>query len=226
MSCPDEGTLLRQVFDQQVERLVAGGWHTALEMTEKDFRLWLEMLRFDRFGGRLLDGVTETGLNNLPFLIVIPHGRLPIERQMERLVVAKKHGYPSLDSGKFTNWENVGSSGHPYIISDVDNGAGNVGWVTRDAAGEINCACRRGFIMEEAIALALHSPESLIHHAFALIDTDYQSEPWSGNGIRRQCVPELWLSSGGPTQNFSRLDSRREDRGVPSCRRRLFLDRS
>lgn len=225
MGCPSERTLREELFDRQVERLIEGGWHTALEMTEHGFRSWLDILRFNRLEGRLLDGVGETDPNRIPFLIVIPHAMLPIERQMERLVVAKKRGYASLDSAKLWNPEGVGESKFPYLISEVDDGAGNVGRMTGEVAGEINRACRQGLIMEEAIALAVYSPELLVHHAFALIGADYQNVPWSGNGPRRQCVPELWNGSGGPTQNYGWLNSQREDRGVPSCRRRLFLDR-
>lgn len=222
MSCPSEGTLLRRVFDQQVERLIEDGWPAALERTEKDFRAYLGGLA-DPPGGILREVRAETP-DYLPFLVVIPHAILPIERQMERLVVAKKRGYASLDSGKLWNPEGIGEAKSPYLICDVDDGAENVGLATGEVAGGISRACRQGFIMEEAIALALHSPESLVHHAFALIGVDYQIAPWSGSGPRRQCVPELWNGSGGPTQNYSPLNSKREDRGVPSCKRRLFLN--
>lgn len=223
MSYPGEGTLLRQVFDQQVERLVVGGWHTALGWAERDLRLYLSMLADSPTG--LLHAAGETIPERIPFLVVIPHAMLHVAKQMELLVVAKKHGYSSLECDKLWNPEGIGESKSPYLICDVDDGAGNVGRTTGEVAGEINRACRQGLIMEEAIALAVHSPESLVHHAFALTDADYQIAPWSGSGGRRQCVPELWLGSDGPTQNYGPLQSRREDRGVPSCRRRLFLDR-
>ncbi len=220
--CPSERALFRQMFDKQVDRLVTGGWHTVLGWAEKDLRIYLGML-VDPPSGVLYEVRVETP-DHLPLLVVIPHAILPIERQMERLVVAKKHGYASLDSEKLWNPEGIGESKSPYLICDVDDGAENVGLATGEVAGGISRACRQGLIMEEAIALALHSPESLVHHAFALIGVDYQIAPWSGNGPRRQCVPELWNGSGGPTQNYSPLNSKREDRGVPSCKRRLFLN--
>lgn len=225
MSCLSEGKLREDLFGQQVERLIERGYHEALGKSERDFRFWLDLLRINRLEGRLLNGVGETDLNNLPFLIVIPHAMFPIVRQMRLLVFGKKQGYASLDDEKFTNWEGLGSSKCPYLACDVDDGAGNVGRVTAEVATEIRRACRHGLTFEEGIALAVHSPRSLAHHAFALIDTDYQSDPRPTNEVRRQCVPELWLGSDGPTQNYSYLRSQREDRGVPSCSRRLLLDR-
>lgn len=216
---------LRQIFEQQIKRLVECGYPEAIGRTEKDFRLWLSILSepqpalIDEVGG----AVSE---HNIPFLVVVPHAMLPIEQQIALLVVEKKHGFASLDSAKLWNPQEIGRSKDPYLICDVNDGAGNVGKVTGAAAGEIRHACREGLVFEEGIALALHRPESLLHHAFAVIDIDYQHEPLFGSdGSRRreQCVPELWFSSGGPTQNYSWLGSKREDRGVPSCRRRLFL---
>jgi len=210
------------LFDQQVETLIKRGWHQALKMTEEEIRFWLGVLR-DRLGE-----IDEVPPGRIPFLVVMPHGKLSIERQMEALVAGKKRGYASLDCAKLWNPEGVGGSDFPYLICDVEDGAGNVGKMTADAVIEIRTACRSGLVFEEGIALAVHSPESLVHHAFAMVEVDYQGEsPISGNGSNRhkQCVPELWLGSDGPTQNYSRLESRRDDRGVPSCRRRLFLDR-
>ena len=228
MACPSERTLHEQLFDRQVETLLLRGYHEALGMAEKDFRLWLDLLLIDRLEGRLLDGVGETDLNSLPLLIVIPHAMLPIAEQMKLLIVAKKRGYVSLDSEKLWNPDGIGESKFPYLICGVEDGAGNVGKVTADAAGEISRACRSGLVFEEGISLAVHFPESLIHHAFALIGNHYQGgSPCGSRGSNSspQCVPELWLGSGGPTQNYSWLNSRRDDRGVPSCARRLTLDR-
>ena len=221
--CPSGKILHRQLFDQQVERLIEYGWHKALGWIEKDLSLYLGMLA-DPPGG-LLHEIGETAPACFPFFIVIPHAMISVNEQMQRLVVDKKHGYASLDSAKLWNPEGIGESKSPYLICDVDNGAGNMGRITGEVVGEISRACRHGLVMEEAIALAVHFPESLVHHAFALVGVDYQIAPWSGSGPRHQCVPELWNGSGGPTQNYGPLQSRREDRGVPSCRRRLFLDR-
>ncbi len=222
--CPSEQVMRDEFFNQQVETLLSFGWHGVLGMAEKDFRLWLDLMRLNRLQGRLLDEAGEADSDSIPFLIVVPHKMLPIKRQMELLVVGKRRGYASLDSEKLWNPEGIGGSEFPYLVSGVDDGAGNVGRITKEVAGEIRRACRHGLTFEEGIALAVHFPRSFAHHAFALIDTDYQSNPRPTNGACRQCVPELWLGSDGPTQNYSWLDSRREDRGVPSCAHRLLLD--
>ena len=224
MSCPNERTLREELFNRQVETLLSFGWHTAFKMTEREFRLSLDLALF----ADLLREVGEVAPGNIPFLLVIPHARLPIERQLERLVLGKKRGYASLDCAKLWNLAGIGDSDLPYLICDVEDGAGSVGKVTADAVTETRLGCRSGLVFEEGIALAVHSPESLIRHAFAMVEVDYRGEsPITGSVPNRhkQCVPELWLGSDGPTQSYSRLESRREDRGVPSCKRRLFLDR-
>jgi hypothetical protein len=162
--------------------------------------------------------------DHIPFLIVVPHGALSITKQMELLVVKKKHGYAGLDGERLWNIDGLGSSEYPYLISDIEDGVANIGVTTADAVTEIRRGCRQGFIAEEGIALATQSPETLIHHAFALADAHYRGESESASPSRRQCVPELWLGSDGPTLNYNWLGSRREDRGVPSCKRRLLLD--
>lgn len=225
-ACPSLGGARKELFVRQVERLLEGGWHKALGWAERDLGLYLSMLADPPSG--LLHEIGEMSGGQLPFLVVIPHALLSIEKQMGVLLVAKKRGYASLDSAKLWNPEGIGESKNPYLISDVDDGAETMGRNTGEVAGEIRRACRRGLVMEEAIALAVQSPESLVHHAFALIESHYQgssSDASTGTNSSPQCVPELWLSSGGPTQSYSWLSSRREDRGVPSCRRRLFLGR-
>jgi hypothetical protein len=209
MGCPSEETLHRQLFDRQVERLIECGYHKALGMMERDLRLWLAPL------AGLLGKVGGTAPDHIPFLIVVPHGMLPIERQIELLVVAKKRGYAgSLGGEKFVNLDGLGSSKFPYLIRDVNDGAVTVGQITAAAMTSIRHACRNGLTVEEGIALAVHSPDILIHHSLATIDTDY-------NGY----VPELWLCACGPTFTFDFPNSRREGRGVPYGGRRLLLDR-
>lgn len=204
--CPSEQKMYETLFDQQGERLIERGWHQALEMKKEDIHLWLGMLR-DRFGE-----IGEVPPDHVPFLIVVPHGMLPVAKQMELLVVAEKHGYAGLDGEGLVNFEGLGSSKFPYLACDVEDGTATVGQATDEAAKSIRNICRYGLTVEEAIALATHSPDSLAHHALALIDSNFQ-----------RCIPELWLSAGGPTLNFNWLRSRREDRGVPSCARRLML---
>lgn len=206
--CPDERALREKLFDQQVETLLMRGCHRALGMSERDFRLWLDLLR-DRLGE-----VGETSLDNLPFLIVVPHGMLPVARQMELLVVAKKRGYAGIDCEKLVNFENLGSSKFPYLVCDVEDGAVNIGQFLDDITRQIRCNCRHGLTVEEGIALATHSPDLLVHHAVALVDTDYM-----------RYVPDLWLSSGGPALGFDFPRSEKEGRGAPSSARRLTLDK-
>jgi hypothetical protein len=207
--CPNEETLHRELFDRQVERLIECGYPGALGMSVEEFRSWLVPLT------DLLRKVGGTTPDHIPFLIVVPHGMLPIERQIELLVVAKKRGYAgSLGGEKFVNIDGLGSSKFPYLIRDVNDGAATVGQTTAAAMISIRRACLNGLTVEEGIALAVHSPDLLLHHSLALIDTDY-------NGY----VPELWLCPCGPTFTFDFPKSKREGRGVPYCGRRLLLER-
>ncbi len=206
--CPNERALREALFDQQVETLIERGWHRTLEMAERDIRLWFDLLR-DRLGE-----IGEVPPEHIPFVIVVPHAMLPVTEQMRLLVIAEKHGYAGLDGEKLVNFEDLGSSEFPYLVCDVENGSANVGQTTADAVTSIRRACRCGLTGEEGIALATHCPDLLLHHALALADTEC-----------RKYVLELWLGSGGPTLNFDFPKSRKEDRGVPSCARRLLLDR-
>ena len=208
--CPSEEILHRQLFDQQVERLVGCGYPGALGMSVEEFRSWLVPL-ID-----LLRKVGGTTPDFIPFLVVVPHGALPIERQMELLVVAKKRGYAgSLDGEKFVNIDDsVGSSKLPYLIRDVNDGTTTVGRTTAAAQTSIRRAGRNGLTVEEGIALAIYSPDLLLRHALALIGTNY-------NGY----VPELWLCGCGPTFTFDFPNSMREERVVPYGGCRMTLDR-
>lgn len=207
MSCPNEETLKRQLFDRQVERLLERGYHRTLGWTELDFRLCLNTLR-NRLGE-----IEETNPDNLRFLIVVSHGMLPIARQMELLVVAKKHGHASLDWEKLINSASIGNSEFPYLVCDVDDGARNVGGLLRDVTREIRHAGRYGLTVEEGIALAVQIPDILLRQSIALADSDYM-----------RYTPELWLSSGGPALSYDFPQSQKEGRAVPSCRR-LSIDR-
>ena len=204
--CPSARSVSDSLFDRQVERLIELGYHRAMGMAEVDFGDWLEPLY-----GRLGE-IGEAPPDHLPFLIVVPYRMLSVARQMEMLVVAKKRGYASIDCGKLWSLDDLGSSEFPYLVCDVDDGTATVGQTTVDVVTSIRHICRKGLTVEEGIALATHCPNLLPHHALALADTDYQ-----------RYVPELWLSSGGPTLGFDFPKSRKEDRGVPSCARRLML---
>ena len=207
--CPNEETMHEELFGQQVERLVGCGYPGALGMSVEEFRSWLVPLT------NLLRKVGGTTPGHIPFLIVVPHGMLPIERQIGLLVVAKKRGYAgSLGGEKFVNIDGIGSSKFPYLIRDVNDGVTTVGQTTAAAMTSIRRACRNGLTVEEGIALAVHSPDLLLQHSLALIDTDY-------NGY----IPELWLCACGPTFTFDFPISKREGRGVPYGGRRLTLDR-
>lgn len=197
-----------EIFAREVETLLERGYHQALGMTVNDFHVWLRLL-YER-----LDEIGETPRDRHPFLIVVPHSMLSVAKQMEMLVVAKKRGYTSIDCGRLWSLDGLGSSEFPYLVCDVDDGTTNVGQTTADVVTSIRRICRNGLTVEEGIALATHLSDLLIEHALALADTDYQGY-----------VPEIWLSSGGPAIGYDFPRSQKEDRGVPSCARRLTLDR-
>ncbi|MFA5413313.1 MAG: DUF5701 family protein [Patescibacteria group bacterium] len=217
VQCPSGEATCRQLFDQQVERLVEGGWAAAAWKTRDDFRHWLAPL------ADLVCKVGEMDPGRIPFLIVVPHGVLSVENQMERLVVEGKRGFIADEvAGQLKNLDGIGGKPFPYLICGVDDGTTTVGR-TSNACLTILCSSgrRSGLTLEEGVALATHHPQFLTDHDFALLGTQYGEK----RGERDLYYLELWLSQCGPTINHHWPESRNERRGVPSCKRRLFLDR-
>jgi hypothetical protein len=145
---------LQNVFDEQVDRLKRFRFHMALSNGGPNrFSQSISDLR-----ARLPESV-RVGNHNFPLLIVIPDSLVPVKWQISRIRYGRGRGYSFLPMENLTD-----SWAFPYVLLDVDDGDSTQGKSPYWAMDKFQRQGRKGFGLEQGVALAIQYPEIFHHH--------------------------------------------------------------
>jgi len=166
---------LTKLFESQLEKLKSLGCPQAI------------LEAFQKKKDEVVNKASEMaiGEGNIPFLPVIPRGYMGIYALMPMVKHEGKIGYTHLDPNELTDV--VETSKNPYYVFDVEDGKAILGKSPRDAEKIIKGQKRSCLIVDEVIAVGVHSEVLSDHYVDA-----------SGSRYKSDIVPGLCLLDGRP----------------------------
>lgn len=145
---------------------------------------------------------------NIPFLPVIPRSYMGINALIAMVKHGDTVGHTHLDSNELIDVVETPSA--PYYVFDVENGEATIGKSPIDAEEIINHQNRSCLILDEVIALGVHTKILSDHNVDA-----------TGSRCRLGNVPDLCLCDGIPELNWDHPDGSSYGWGSGSCGSRL-----
>ena len=199
---------LHALFDWQFATLIRKDYPKAASLTEQQFiSQYFDPLKLK------LSSISENEINqgNIPFLIVVKHGLVSVDRQMEMAEVDGKKGYNSLAPWDFLEIYDPAPSSSVFIAVNVENGRAMLNKSPNQAERLMMGKNRLSLIFEEGVALIVHYPDSLKSHFIILSSSRH------GDGR----VATLILHGDGPRLGWGWASCSDAKRGSASCLRRL-----
>ncbi len=170
-------------FDRQVDALVTTGLPELLDLSGSCFRARLEPLR------DLLPPPAEDGAG-IPFVVVVPD--LPVVPVLESVHGTGGAGFTTMepeDLARFRPLPELRVPAAPYLLVDVDLGAGTLNRTPADVLPEMTAAGRSPLTVAEGLAVLVSDHGVLrSRNCFSLLG--------SRAGDKR--VPALWVSARRP----------------------------
>lgn len=169
-------------FDRQVDALVLAGLPGRLEAKDECFRAMLEPLR------DLLPPPSPDG--GIPFVVVVPDA--PVDTLLAAAHAEGGQGFTTMDADDLARFHAVPGLDvppGPYLLLDVDTGAGTLNVPPVAAIRQITAAGRTPLTVAEGLAVLVTEPGVLrSRNCFSLLG--------SRAGDKR--VPALWVSARRP----------------------------
>jgi hypothetical protein len=192
-------------FERQVDALVQAGLPAWRDLADECFRAWLEPLR------DLLP--TLPASPGIPFVVVVPDA--PVRDVLGTTQMIGGTGFstvPDDDLDRFRPLPELDVPAAPYLLLDVDPGAGTLGLPPVQAAGQIAAAGRTPLTVAEGLAVLVSDPGVLrSRNCFSLLG--------SRAGDKR--VPALWVSARRPRLGWCYQGAPHSWLGTASCAGRL-----
>jgi hypothetical protein len=192
-------------FDRQVDALVLAGLPAWRDLEDECFRAWLEPLR------DLLP--TLPASSGIPFVVVVPDA--PVRDVLETTQMIGGTGFttvPDVDLGRLRPLPELDVPATPYLLLDVDTGAGTLGLPPVQAAEVLAAAGRTPLTVAEGLAVLVSDPGVLrSRNGFSLLG--------SRAGDKR--VPALWVSALRPRLGWCYQSAPHSWLGTASCADRL-----
>jgi Family of unknown function (DUF5701) len=189
-------------FDRQVDALVQSGMPGLLEAREECFRAMLEPLR------DLLPAAAGAD-EHIPFVVVVPTA--PVRPLLTAVHTPDGEGGTLLaddELARFRPLPELALPATPYLLLDVDPGAGSAGTPPGEADARLRAAGRSPLTVAEGLAVLVSDCGVLRSgDCFALLGC-------SSGGSR---VPALWTGSEGPVLGCWDKDVPEPRLGAASC---------
>ena len=201
-ACPTEAEL---EFDRQVDALALTGLPELLDLQESCFRASLEPLR------DLLPPVGDGP--GIPFAVVVPG--LPVRPVLESVHAVGGTGFSTMtddDLAGFRPLPELEIPTGPYLLLDVDPGAGSLNQPPAEVLPRLTAAGRSPLTVAEGLAVLVSDPGVLrSRNCFSLLG--------SRAGDKR--VPALWVSARRPRLGWCYQGAPHTWLGSASCAGRL-----
>ena len=202
-ACPTEAEL---EFDRQVDALAMTGLPEHFDLQESCFRASLEPLR------DLLPPWTDDGAG-IPFVVVVPG--LPVRPVLETVHTVGGAGFTTMaddDLATFRPLPELRIPAGPYLLTDVDTGAGTLNRPPAEVLPTLTAAGRSPLTIAEGLAVLVSDPGVLRgRNCFSLLG--------SRAGDKR--VPALWVSARRPRLGWCYQGAPHTWLGSASCAGRL-----
>ena len=202
-ACPTEAEL---EFDRQVDALVQTGLADHLELREPCFRASLEPLR---------DLLPPPGPDDggIPFVVVVP--RMPVVPVLETVHTLGGAGFTTMDDedlARFRPLPELGVPTAPYLLIDVDTGAGNLDVPPGQVLPGLAASGRTPLTIAEGLAGRVSDHGVLrSRNCFSL----------AGSRAGDKRVPALWVSSRRPRLGWCYQGAPHTWLGTASCAARV-----
>jgi hypothetical protein len=198
-ACPTEAEL---EFDRQIDALALAGLPDLLDLAEQCFRAALEPLR-DLLPPPALDGTT------IPFVVVTPY--LPVLAALEAVHLLDGPGFTTMsadDLARFRPLPELDVPPGPYLLLDVDTGAGTLDQPPGQVLPQIAAAGRSPLTIAEGLAVLISDPGVLRgRNCFSL----------AGSRAGDKRVPALWVSARRPRLGWCYQGAPHSWLGTASC---------
>jgi hypothetical protein len=192
-------------FDRQVDALALTGLPEHLDLAESCFTAWLEPLRDQLPQIRPGDGI--------PFVVVVPE--LPVAAALEAVHMVGGTGFTTMDAddvARFRPLPELDLPEGPYLLLDVDTGAGTLGQPPVRALETVAGAGRSPLTVAEGLCLLVSEPGALqTRNSFAM----------AGSRAGDERVPGLWVSERRPRLGWVDQGGPHAWLGTASCAGRL-----
>ena len=189
-------------FDRQVDALARTGIPARLDLRDSCFRALLEPLR-DLLPAPAPDGST------VPFVVVLPD--LPVQEVLGRVSGAGGAGFTTMDDddlARFRPLPELGVPAVPYLLLDVDTGAGTLNQPPCEVAPTLAARGRTPLTVAEGLALLVSDPGVLRSRGcFSLL----------GSRCGDKRVPALWVSRRRPRLGWCYQGAPHTWLGTASC---------
>jgi hypothetical protein len=193
-------------FERQVDALVLAGLPAWRDLADECFRAWLEPLR------DLLPTLPESSCG-IPFVVVVPD--LPVLQVLHAARTVGGSGFTTMepdDLSRFRPLPELAVPAAPYLLLDVDTGAGTLDRPPAEAATAIEAAGRSPLTVAEGLSVLVSDPGVLrSRNCFSLLG--------SRAGDKR--VPALWVSARRPRLGWCYQGAPHSWLGTASCGGRL-----
>ncbi|MCW2682589.1 MAG: hypothetical protein JWP33_502 [Blastococcus sp.] len=198
-ACPTEAEL---EFDRQIDALALAGLPDLLDLAERCFRASLEPLR-DLLPPPAPDGAT------IPFVVVTPY--LPVLPALEAVQLLGGPGFTTMsadDLARFRPLPGLDVPPGPYLLLDVDTGAGTLDEPPGQVLPRIAAAGRSPLTIPEGLAVLISDPGVLRgRNCFSL----------AGSRAGDKRVPALWVSARRPRLGWCYQGAPHSWLGTASC---------
>lgn len=177
-----------QLFDHQIQALLARGYPKMLGMSPRAFNNQLEPLRTKL---PISWGLPED--SHLPFVIVINSPLLSAEKALSLIDFKGKSGMEKMYPKKPEDFSTIESvqipQGLAYLLLDIDRGKESLNLTPANALKTIQAQNRSPLTITEGMAILIQNPEFLkTNNCFSLL----------ASRCGDQRVPALWISEGRP----------------------------
>ncbi|RNB56878.1 hypothetical protein EDM57_11170 [Brevibacillus gelatini] len=204
-------------FDRQVATLVAKGYPDMLNLTETDFRKYVEPLK--EKAAALATGGREATEGYAPFVLVVKSEWVDCGRAIQLVERQQKAGFSVMDDEDLRRFQPIAGielpAGMVYLLFDIDTGRQTLNVTPNDALPRLLEQGRSPLTVEEGIALITHFPDLLRkNNGFSLLG--------SRCGDRR--VTALWISQGKPKLGWCWAGNPHTWLGSASCQGRVGID--
>ncbi len=228
---------LKELFSQQVNRIIGHRFHLAAGLSEEDFInnyiSPLEQLLVERYAA------IELIENRLPILIVVPHNIVNLSYQLKSVRESLNDTQLEyiIKPEWFRNAQGVLTPDQPYLLVDVETGYAMINTAPKKCVAAFNKEARFPLTIDEGLALIAHFPEVLESHWIDLPGSELihrcAGQDAQQRGMLGALPPGFGQATFVPTFYYKYYDSLRlyyvEEMnetpysGSASCARRLSL---